>query len=145
MPKRTINKIIVHHSASGSAVTTVEKIRKWHVEGNGWSDIGYHFVIYPTGEVHTGRPMSRTGAHCKGHNKGSIGICVAGNFEVEPTQEKQEAALFDLIDKLCKKHKITWKEVYGHKELGKTLCPGTSLFKALVNQRKLKTQEIPST
>mgnify|MGYP003677575917 CR=1 FL=1 len=71
MPKRTINKIIVHHSASGSAVTTVEKIRKWHVEGNGWSDIGYHFIVHLDGSVHAGRPVERSGAHVRGFNSTS--------------------------------------------------------------------------
>ena len=138
MPNRNINKIIIHHSASGSAVTTVEKIRKWHVEGNGWSDIGYHFVIYPNGSCHKGRHINKTGAHCKGHNKGSIGICVVGNFEVEPTQQYQEAGLVNKIEELLEQYNLTWKDVYGHRELGKSACPGTSLFKFLVRVREEK-------
>ncbi len=44
---RYINKIIIHCSATPEGRNfTVDEIRDWHVNGNGWSDIGYHYVIY---------------------------------------------------------------------------------------------------
>lgn len=142
MPPRAVHKIIVHHSASGSAVTTVEKIRNWHVKGNGWSDIGYHFVVYPNGSIHKGRNINTTGAHCKGHNKGSIGICVVGNFEIEPVTEPQKfgiegtLGLFGKIQELLEEYNLTWNDVYGHRELGRSVCPGESLFRDLKAYRE---------
>ena len=141
---RHINKIVVHHSASGSAVTTVEKIDRWHKE-RGWSGIGYHFVIYPNGSVNKGRALNKTGAHCKNHNTGSIGICVAGNFEVEPVTDPQKfgiegtPGLFGLIEELLEKYELSWFDVYGHRELGSSLCPGEALFKELVLERDKNT------
>ena len=78
---RKINSIIIHHSASPST-TTLEQIRKWHVEDNGWNDIGYHFIITDDGTIHEGRPLSKVGAHTKGKNRYSIGICVVGNTSI---------------------------------------------------------------
>ena len=57
-----------------------ETIRDWHVNGNGWSDIGYHYVIKRNGLVEAGRPVSISGAHAKGHNADSIGICLVGGM-----------------------------------------------------------------
>ena len=70
------NEIIVHCSATKEYKDyDVEDIRKWHKE-RGFKDIGYHFVITRDGIIQRGRPMSQFGAHCRGHNKNSIGICL---------------------------------------------------------------------
>ena len=80
---REINKIIIHCSATPEGQDfTVQQIRQWHTtpkpKGNGWSDIGYHFVIYRDGSVHKGRPLEQIGAHTLGYNANSIGICYIG-------------------------------------------------------------------
>ncbi len=69
--------IVVHHSTS-PRWTTVEDIRKWHIDDNEWDDIGYHYVIYPDGSIHEGRPIDKIGAHAKGRNTTHIGICLVG-------------------------------------------------------------------
>ena len=79
---RNINEIIVHCSATREGQDIpVETIRDWHVNGRGWSDIGYHFYIDIKGEIHKGRDIARIGAHCSGHNRNSIGICYCGGVE----------------------------------------------------------------
>ncbi|MCT4606870.1 MAG: N-acetylmuramoyl-L-alanine amidase [Marinisporobacter sp.] len=65
--------IVIHHAAHSSA--TVDDIHRWHLE-NGWSGFGYHFLITKDGQVHRGRPGNTIGAHCKGYNKSSLGICL---------------------------------------------------------------------
>jgi len=89
---RKINTIILH--CSDSAFGNAELIGEWHVD-RGWRMIGYHIVIlnsYPTadhykfmqpdcdsdGVVETGRPVASVGAHAKGYNRNSIGICLIG-------------------------------------------------------------------
>ncbi|MCK5639702.1 MAG: N-acetylmuramoyl-L-alanine amidase [Gammaproteobacteria bacterium] len=57
-----------------------KEIRDWHVNGNGWSDIGYHSVIRRDGTIEKGRDIDISGAHAKGHNKHSIGICLVGGM-----------------------------------------------------------------
>jgi len=81
---RTINKIIVHCSATREGENyTVDTIRSWHVDGRGWSDIGYHFYIDLYGEIHKGRDIAKIGAHSKGQNRNSIGICYCGGVEAD--------------------------------------------------------------
>ena len=62
---RKIDEIIIHCAATPEGKNfTVAQIRDWHVNGNGWKDIGYHYVIYLDGSVHKGRPIEQVGAHC---------------------------------------------------------------------------------
>lgn len=73
---RTINEIILHCTDTPSD-TTVDSIRAYH-KSFGWSDIGYHYLIASNGNCYYGRPVEKVGAHCKGHNKYSIGVAYIG-------------------------------------------------------------------
>ena len=74
-----IKHIVIHCSDSPQGRgDNAETIHKWHLE-KGWSGIGYHRVILETGEVQSGRPLYWKGAHAKGYNDESIGICLIGN------------------------------------------------------------------
>ena len=122
---RKINKIIVHHSASNGKTTTPEDIKKWHL-ARGMKDIGYHYIIDYSGFIHVGRDYQKVGAHCKGKNLNSIGICVTGNFEKEfPSLEQS-----DSLRALCVSLKILFPKttIEGHLENANTLCPGKNLM-----------------
>lgn len=81
---REINLIVVHCTYSRPSMDIgVEEIRKWHVEGNSWTDIGYHYVIRRDGTIEDGRPIERPGAHVKGHNSNSIGIAWVGGWRLK--------------------------------------------------------------
>ena len=134
MTLRRIRKIFVHHSASPASTTTTERIDKWHKD-RGWTGVGYHFVIHLDGSIHQGRPIHKTGAHVKSHNSGSIGICVCGNFMEEVPSDAQLLSLDLLLRGLLHRHKLKVDTVYGHRELGDTLCPGDNLFEHLVQWR----------
>lgn len=125
---RKINKLIVHCSATpeGRDVKT-ETIRDWHVNGNHWKDIGYHYVIELDGSVHKGRDESVIGAHCSGLNADSIGICYVGGVDKDcktPKDTRTEAQKQSLI-KLLKglKQKYTGAVIYGHRDFAKKDCP----------------------
>ena len=125
-----IEVLIIHHSASPRNITT-SQIRHWHVKGRGWSDIGYNYVIEAEGEVVIGRPLSLVGAHCKGHNHNSIGVCVVGDNTKSKHQwsMKQIASLQDLIFGL--KLVFPGVEVKGHRDIAATLCPGVDVRQLL--------------
>ena len=134
---REINKVIVHCTATPEGRhTTVEDIRRWHKE-KGWSDIGYHYVIYLDGTVHEGRPVERSGAHCKGHNKTSIGIAYVGGidkdtFKAKDTRtDEQREALVDMLEYL----KTTYPKVtiYGHRDFSEKACPSFDAKKEYEN------------
>ena len=81
---RNINEIIIHCSATREGQDiSVDTIREWHVDGRGWSDIGYHFYIDINGKIWKGRDIDRSGAHCKNHNRNSIGVCYCGGVETD--------------------------------------------------------------
>lgn len=125
--KREINKIIVHCSATREGQDiSVETIKDWHLK-RGWSDIGYHYVIDINGVLHTGRPIERTGAHCKGHNTGSIGVCYVGGVEADGKTPKdtrtkeQKAALDNLLYLLT--DIFAGATIHGHNEFASKACP----------------------
>ena len=93
----TIDTIIIHCAATGGDVDA-ETINEWHLQ-RGWSMIGYHHVIRFDGTVQVGRLHRQVGAHCRGHNKTSIGICLAGGKN--PNQGYTSAQWFSLAD-LCR-------------------------------------------
>lgn len=108
---RTIRKIIIHCSATPEGKNfTVDDIRRWHKtpkpKGNGWADIGYHYVVHLDGSIHEGRPLEKPGAHCRGHNADSIGVCYVGGLAADGKTPKdtrtpaQHAALDALIESL---------------------------------------------
>jgi hypothetical protein len=128
---RTINTIVVHHSASASYVTA-DTIRKWHM-ARGWSDIGYHVVIEQYGRMVSGRSFDIPGAHVKGSNSDSLGICVVGD-NTKPAggwSLGQIESLITVLDILS----ITFPEavVMGHRDMpdAATECPGLDVRKLL--------------
>ena len=132
---RTIRKLIVH--CTDSAFGDVREIDRWHRE-RGFSLIGYHFVLcnghrtgkseYSTevdGLIEYGRTVGMEGAHCYGHNRDSIGICLVGKKEFTNTQM---LSLNALLKRLMAEYKLCPKDVYGHYEFepGKT-CPNLDM------------------
>ena len=133
-PKRSAtNRLIIHHTAGNKGIDpSAAEIDKMY-KGNGWSGIGYHFVIRKNGSIERGRAEDEQGAHAEGANKDSIGIHVGGNFELESPTDKQIASLVNLIKQLCKKYNIPIdrKHILGHREVGQTACPGNNLYNQL--------------
>ena len=125
---REINKLIIHCSATpeGKDIKT-ETIRSWHVNGNHWTDIGYHYVIELDGSVHKGRDESIVGAHCSGQNANSIGVCYVGGVAEDcktPKDTRTEAQKQSLV-KLLKelKEKYPKATIHGHSEYANKACP----------------------
>lgn len=84
---RRIDYIVIHCSATMPSMDIgVEEIRRWHVKGNGWRDVGYHRIIRRDGTVEQGRDLKTIGAHVKGFNNHSIGICWVGGLNEETKQ-----------------------------------------------------------
>ena len=135
---RKINKIIIHCAATPEGKDyTVEQIRQWHTtpkpKGNGWRDIGYHFVIYRDGSVHAGRPIEQIGAHTSGYNANSIGICYIGGCAKDgktpkdTRTEAQRSALVKLVAEL--RTKVPGATVHGHNEFANKACPSFNVQK----------------
>lgn len=125
---RYLDEIVLHCTATKiDAKVTVESIRNYHIKHNGWSDIGYHYVIYRDGSIHVGRPIDLAGAHCDGHNANTIGIAYVGGLNDDGrgcdtrTKEQKKAIL-----SLCRALLIAFPTIHhitGHREHNATECP----------------------
>lgn len=94
--------------------------------GNGWSGIGYNFVVSQAGEIFEGRGWDLQGAHCPSHNRSGFGVQVAVGGTQEPTAEALHAARW-LYEEACRKTGRTLAKK-GHKDGFATDCPGTRLY-----------------
>ena len=124
---RLVKEIIIHCSATREEQqVSVDTIRDWHL-AKGWNDIGYHFYIDLDGTINKGRDIDKIGAHCKGHNRNSIGICYCGGVETDGktpkdtrTQEQKDSLL-----NVLKTLKAMYPEavIYSHSEFATKACP----------------------
>ena len=88
--KRDITHIVIHCSATKQGIHyEAQDIHRWHKERS-WSGIGYHYVIDVAGDTWIGRDVDHDGAHVKGHNKNTIGICLIGGLD-EDGEPKENA------------------------------------------------------
>lgn len=129
-----VKYLVVHCALSKpSSNVGIQDVRKWHT-AKGWEDIGYHYFIHRAGMPFPGRPLQYQGAHVKGFNDQSIGICLAGGMDefADPKTNppavfnytaNQILALVDLLHDL--KLKFPAAKVCGHRDLDLTrTCPG---------------------
>lgn len=125
---RKIDKIIVHCSATaeGSDVKT-ETIRDWHIRGEHFKDIGYHYVVELDGSIHKGRDEEEIGAHCAGQNANSIGICYVGGVAKDgktpkdTRTEAQKTSIYWLLRVL--KARYPNAAIHGHRDFAAKACP----------------------
>lgn len=122
VPLTKIERIILHHS--GEEGLELWGIHQLHKERYGWSGIGYNYFIEKNGDIYEGRGLN-VGAHAKGHNSKSIGICLAGNFDLSPPNTAQLESSAILVSNLIDHTDLQLKSVYGHRELDSDKsCPG---------------------
>ncbi|GJM31197.1 MAG: hypothetical protein DHS20C18_01980 [Saprospiraceae bacterium] len=147
-----VTHLIVHHSAGSNTASdwaaVVRSIWDFHVNGNGWSDIGYNWLVAPTGKVYLGRGNNIIGAHFCGMNTGTMGVCVMGDFtEVVPTDDAQTSLANLLSWKACNENidplGISYHassggnliNIAGHRDGCATQCPGNSFYPLMDNIR----------
>ncbi len=140
--------IVIHtaaHAHGGTVYdTSATEIDNWHKQ-NGWNGIGYHYVIRFDGRVEKGREEYMTGAHARGLNSSSIGICFSGHGDIQMLTQHQLDTGLKLVQSLIKKYNIPIDNILGHREIGKIAgvpdpnktCPGNLVnmdsFRKLVN------------
>lgn len=147
---KTVKLLIVHHTAienTGDDRTSEERmlaLYEMHANGNGWGDIGYHYVIGNDGNIFEGRTGgdSVVGGQVYCGNIGTIGIALMGNFEIEkPTQAQMRSLQWLLItltqhyrinpDGTVRFHGTEVPTIVGHRNLLSTDCPGYYVVETL--------------
>ena len=131
--RKSTESIVIHCSATKSSMDIgLVEIRKWHVEDNGWRDVGYHYIIRRNGELELGRRHDDTGAHAAGYNHKTIGVCMVGGMADDNSAEnnftdKQWTSVSDLIKQI----KVNYPDVnvIGHNEISSKECPSFDVQK----------------
>ena len=101
-------------------------IQDLHMDDDHWADIGYHYGIDGRGATYAGRDIHVRGASVAGHNTGTIGIVLIGDFQRETPSELQIVALHMLVNWLKATYGIT--HLAGHYEFNpETVCPGMNM------------------
>ncbi|MFN9811517.1 MAG: N-acetylmuramoyl-L-alanine amidase, partial [Deltaproteobacteria bacterium] len=140
-------RFAIHHTVSGSTdpLRQVRGIQNFHMDSNGWCDVGYHFLVGIDGTIYEGRPVHLLGAHVANENTGNIGISFVGCFHssgcagLGPSRPPQ--AMIDaagrLIGTLSRLYGITVSSttVRGHRDHPgqSTSCPGDYLRARIVD------------
>ena len=149
--------VIIHHSAGSNTNTNytqvVRDIYLYHTEVNGWSDIGYNYVIAQDGTIFKGRDPDTgaqddvRGAHFCGKNSNTMGICLLGTYTTISPTEDAVNALHSLITWKLDKEGLNPQGfspladiaelgvVAGHRDGCATLCPGQKTYDQLVAYR----------
>jgi N-acetylmuramoyl-L-alanine amidase len=130
-----LRAVVVHHTGRACPVGTdaslaeeVALCRAVHAahQRRGFIDIGYHYLVMPSGRAFEGRPTEALGAHVRGFNRGTIGLCLAGDFDVEQPTPAALATLEALVGGLA-----GGVPVLGHSALAPKRCPGRALERHL--------------
>ncbi|CAL9623961.1 hypothetical protein SUDANB15_05892 [Streptomyces sp. enrichment culture] len=137
------SRIVVHHTVSDNtsdfsrarAHAHAHWVQDLHMDGNGWVDTGYHFLVSRGGWITEGRHGSLRalaggtgfvlGSHTSGQNDRAIGIASEGAYHAGATPPRaQWEVLVALCAYTCSRYRIPSGQIYGHKDFGDTLCPG---------------------
>lgn len=145
--RKATRLIVIHHAGFPGADRdeTALGIHRLHREKNKWLGIGYHYLIRKDGTIEEGRKIDMVGAHTLKNNRESVGICLAGNFDIgRPTREQMESAKV-LVAWLSSVYGLdpTKKGVIaGHRDLSDTSCPGESLYRRLDGIRDYSSERL---
>lgn len=116
------NEIVVLHCSASDIPRhdSIDVVRGWH-KARGWRDIGYQWFIDKKGGTYQGRKESDIGAHCKGHNSNSIGICLSGLNDFTDIQFEKCA---ELVMRIMDDYNLSTKDIYLHNEFNSNkTCP----------------------
>ncbi len=157
---------VVHHTAGSNSYATVAQAmaqirgdQAYHIDGRGWCDIGYNFVVDKWGNIYEGRANSLTqpviGVHAGGFNTGTVGVAMLGDYSTVAPSAAELDAVARVIGYLLGAYgrnpdglvtyttlggensrftpgtTLTLPVVMGHRDVAYTACPGNLGYAAL--------------
>ena len=153
----TTENMIIHHSAGSNNISdftqAVRDIYIFHTVENGWSDIGYNYLVAPDGVIYAGRDPGMgaqdevIGAHFCGSNSNTMGICLLGNYETAEPTPVMLGSLEEVLSWKAFKDELNvlgndshplnanLGVIAGHRDGCGTLCPGQNVYQKLQDIR----------
>ncbi len=152
----TVSHAVVHHAAGSNSATDYTKVVRdiylYHTQVNGWSDVGYNYLVAQNGDIYDGRDPDGgdqdnvRGAHFCGSNSGTMGICLLGNYETATPTNATWASLQNIIAFKLDKESLdplgsyphafgSLGSIIGHRDGCSTLCPGENVYNRLASLR----------
>ncbi|XP_058444765.1 peptidoglycan recognition protein 1-like [Malaya genurostris] len=146
LPNRPAPWVVIHHSEGAHCTTDsgcaqqMRNIQSYHIDSNGWSDIGYNWCVGENGAAYEGRGWGRQGAHAPKYNDRSVGICMLGSFmDVVPNVAARRAAQSLIQCGISLGHIDSSYWLIGHRQVKDTDCPGNALFKEIHSWSRFKS------
>jgi LysM repeat protein len=130
----SVRRITIHHTGEHAGLAglsdreVIRRIENYHRNERKWAAIGYHYIIGKDGTVYEGRPATIQGAHVASNNKNNLGISVMGDFHRRLPTDAQIQALVALTSQQRRRFGVTSRNIYGHRDLGQSVCPGDTLY-----------------
>ncbi|CAG6005969.1 unnamed protein product [Menidia menidia] len=141
--KGSARRVIIHHTALqncqglGGCKDLLLSIQRMHMSERQFDDIGYNFLVGRDGSVFEGRGWNVVGAHTKGNNSDSLGIAFMGNFNNDtPSKEALSSVKQLMLSGVSQGSLHPQFDLFGHRDLGATACPGENLYAALAQLRR---------
>ena len=102
-------------------------MRNYHVDTNGWADIGQHITVFPDGVIVTGRNFDKMPVGISSHNKGAFMMEMIGNFDIgnDKLEDEQLKTVMLLTNYFIKRG----IEIVFHRDYSTKSCPGSSIKK----------------
>ncbi len=137
-----VTRITVHHdaipssgiSSTADAARRLNSVRNGHLQRN-MIDIGYHYVIDPSGRVWEARPVRYQGGHVHDQNEHNLGVMVMGHFDQQAPSPQSVAALDAFLAQQMHRFNVPIHRVYTHQEIGQSRCPGRNMQAHMVRTR----------
>ena len=158
--------VVVHHTAGSNNYASVDQAmqqirndQRYHIEGRGWCDIGYNFIVDKWGNIYEGRANSGSqpviGVHAGGFNTGTVGISMLGSYgTVDPPAATRESVARVVAWRLGQYHRdpigtfvyhtlggensrfpagtdVGLPVVFTHRDVAYTACPGEAGYAML--------------
>jgi hypothetical protein len=118
---------VVRDASLATVASGLNNIRDAHLEQR-YGDIGYHLIVDYAGRVWEGRALAYEGAHVLNENAGNFGVMLLGNFERQSPSLPQLVSMQGLVQALQLRYGIPNSRIYGHRDLGASVCPGRNLY-----------------
>lgn len=154
--KLPVHAVYVHHTAGATPLSPEAEVSalrgydRMHRQQRGWDGIGYSFIVGPSGRVYEGR-ANRVGAHTAGVNSKAFGVAFMGNYMASVPGHGAMIAAAELMQHLIRTGAtVPGFELHGHRDVGRTACPGDGLYnslpslRALVNRKEEPVPPVPA-